>query len=273
MIKFEHTIFALPFAILSAFCAREGIPHLQKIIFILLAMVGARSFAMAFNRLVDLKFDIQNPRTKDREMPRGTISISFCVGFIICMFGLFVFSAYMLNFTCFLLSFPAGFLLLFYSYTKRFTWLTHFILGLCLALAPLGAWLAINESIDIYPILLGVVVMFWVAGFDMIYSLLDVEFDKGARLYSIPAVFGVKAGLIVSSISHFIVIAALFGLVILKPGPFFVAGCILTTVLLLYEHIIARPDEPRKINKAFFNLNAIISVVIMTGGLADLLAL
>lgn len=271
MIKFEHTLFALPFAVLSAFYAARGIPTLDKIIWILVAMVSARSSAMAFNRMADAKLDAQNPRTTKRAIPMGNISMKATAIFTLAMIIIFIFSSAMLNEICFYLSPVALIIILGYSYTKRFTIFSHFILGLSLAIAPIGAWLAITASFDMFPLILGTAVMFWTTGFDIIYSCEDVEFDRNFGLYSIPAKFGIRKGLIFSTILHFLTVIALVALIpIANLGVFYKIGCALITALLIYEHLIVRPTDLKKLNEAFFIVNAVISGIVMTTGLLDL---
>lgn len=264
MIKFEHSIFALPFALASAFYASQGVPPLNKLLWIIIAMVSARSSAMAFNRIVDLNFDRQNPRTMSREIPAGKISIRFAWFFTILCAVIFVLSCYMLNNTCLQLSPVALFIILGYSFTKRFTALCHFVLGLSLALGTVGAWLAINERLEVFPILMGTSVIFWVAGFDIIYALMDMEFERSHSIYSLPARVGARNALIASFGCHIIVGLALIGLGFLyKFGIFYNVGIVLVVALLLYQHIIVTPKDFARANEAFFHVNAIISVIFM----------
>ncbi|HYK87356.1 MAG TPA: UbiA-like polyprenyltransferase [Acidobacteriota bacterium] len=193
MVKIEHTIFALPFALLGAFLAASGIPHPAQIGWILLAMIGARSAAMAFNRLVDLPFDARNPRTANRALPQKVLSKPFVALFVVGSSLTFVLAAYMLNRLSFMLSPLALAIIFFYSYTKRFTWLTHLFLGLSLACAPIGAWIAVRGDVQTAPLILGLAVILWVSGFDIIYSCQDVEFDSKEPLQSIPKRFGVAS--------------------------------------------------------------------------------
>src|SRR5881394_3082471 len=202
MIKFEHTVFALPFAFIGALLAGRGLPTGWQILWIVVAMVGARSAAMTFNRIVDLQFDRKNPRTRDRALAAGTLSMPFALTFTAIMSGLFIFSASRLNPVCFYLSFPTLAILFFYSYTKRFTALSHLFLGLAIGLAPLAAWLAIRGTFAWPPVLLSAAVMFWVAGFDVIYALQDAEFDRQQRLFSLPARLGVGRALLLSTTFH-----------------------------------------------------------------------
>lgn len=271
MIKFQHTLFALPFAILSACTAAEGWPSAHQALWILAAMVGARSASMAFNRLADMKYDALNPRTQQRALPTGQVSYAATALFTIAMSALFFVSAYMLNTTCFALSPAVLFILLGYSYTKRFTLLSHFALGLSLGLAPVGAWLAIRETFDLFPVLLGAAVTLWTAGFDILYSCEDVEFDRQVGLHSVPARFGIPAAMIVSSILHILVIALLFALApIFHLGWIYLTGCGVISALLLYEHLLVKSDDLQKLNRAFFTVNAWVSAILMTAGLLDL---
>ena len=272
MIKIEHTLFALPFAFMGALLALQGIPRLMQIGWILLAMVGARSAAMAFNRLVDLPYDARNPRTAGRALPQGLLHRSFVVGFILASSGILVFSAYMLNPLAFKLS-PAALAIVFgYSYTKRFTWGTHFFLGVSLACAPIGAWIAVRGDLTAVPLLLGAAVVLWVAGFDIIYSCQDVEFDRGQTLYSIPKRFGVKQALWISGLLHLVmvgILAVLFrnqGLGLVSFG-----GLALVAVLLAYEHWLVRPSDMSRVNAAFFAVNGWISVLLFLTTGADIL--
>src|SRR5262249_19849118 len=209
MIKFEHTLFALPFAFIGALLARKGLPTPWQFLWIVLAMVGGRSAAMTFNRIVDLRYDRLNPRTSGRALSRGTLSIQFAVAFTVAMAALFILSAWQLNRLCFYLSFPTLAILLSYSYTKRFTSLSHIALGFAVGSAPLAAWLAVRGEFAWPPILLSAAVMFWVAGFDLIYALQDVEFDRKERLFSLPARFGIAPALRVSMLFHILTVLLL----------------------------------------------------------------
>jgi 4-hydroxybenzoate polyprenyltransferase len=271
MIKFEHTLFAMPFAIISACFSAGGVPTFDKILWILIAMISARSSAMAFNRIADAKIDAQNPRTKNFAIPAGLISIKSATIFTTFCSLIFVFSAYMLNATCLVLSPLALFIILSYSYTKRFTYLTHFYLGLSLAIAPIGAWIAIQESFALFPIVLGGGVILWVAGFDIIYACQDVDFDKKIGLYSIPAILGIKKGLFISFLLHLASIAIFAILIPLaNMGKFFIAGLIISSILIIHEHAIVKPHDLKKVNQAFFTLNASVSICLMVFGLLDL---
>ena len=263
MIKIEHTIFALPFAFMGAFFAANGMPSMAQIGWILLAMVGARSAAMAFNRLVDLPFDAKNPRTAMRALPQKQLTRSFVVLFILTSSAVFVLAAAMLNPLALQLS-PAALVIIFlYSYMKRFTWGTHFFLGLSLSCAPVGAWVAIRGTISAVPLSLGLAVILWVAGFDIIYACQDVAFDEREQLHSIPRRFGLARALWISALLHagmVILLAVLFLQVGL--GWLSLAGLGIVAVLLAYEHSLVRPSDLRRVNAAFFTINGWISVLL-----------
>lgn len=272
MIKFEHTVFALPFAIMSAFIASDGLPPLDKCGWILLAMVGARSCAMAFNRLVDAKIDGANPRTAMRAIPTGLISTGLVWIFTAVSAAVLVFSAYNLNPLTFALSPLALAITMGYSYTKRFTSLSHFWLGLSLSIAPIGAWIAVKGTFDWIPMLLGLSVLLWTAGFDIIYACQDFEFDRKHRLHSIPARFGIRRALWLSSALHLITVAILVGLAVLPNlGTLYLIGVGIVTFILIYEHAIVRPNDLSRVNLAFFTLNGMVSLVLSVLSVADLL--
>jgi 4-hydroxybenzoate polyprenyltransferase len=272
MVKFEHTIFALPFAFMGAFLAVRGIPRPAQIGWILLAMVGARSAAMAFNRLVDLPFDARNPRTANRALPRRQLTKGFVVAFVVGSSALLVFAASQLNRLSLELSPLALAIVLFYSLTKRFTWWTHLFLGISLACAPIGAWIALKGSLDLTPLILGLAVVLWVAGFDVIYSCQDVEFDRGESLYSIPKRFGVAASLWVSAALHLIMVAIL-AVLFWREGLGIISfvGLGVVALLLGYEHSLVRPKDLSRANTAFFTINGWISVLLFLTTMIDLL--
>ena len=248
MIKFSHTLFALPFALYAAFLAAGGWPAAATLGKILLAMIGARSAAMAHNRLADRRIDAANPRTASRALPSGALSVGFVRVFLVASIALFVAAAASLNRLTLLLSPVALALLLIYSYTKRFTALSHLVLGLCLALAPVGAWIAVRGSVERIPILLGLAVLFWTAGFDVIYSLQDEAFDRGAGLRSIPERLGAARALAVSALFHAVMVVLLVAVWRLSGGgTIFLAGIAATLAALVYQHAIVRPaDLPRR---------------------------
>jgi 4-hydroxybenzoate polyprenyltransferase len=270
MIKFQHTIFALPLAVVGAAYAARGWPHLETCLWILGAMVGARSAAMTFNRIADARFDAANPRTAERAIPKGLVSMKFAAGFLLASLALFFLSAAMLNRTVLLLSPIAAVVILGYSFTKRFTALSHFVLGLSLALAPIGAWLAVSESIVAFPLLLGAGVLFWVAGFDILYACEDAAFDKTAGLKSVPAALGIPRALWVARACHAIALAAFAGPLVLGLRGWYAGALVAVALLLLYEHSLVRSDDLRRANRAFFHVNAIISATLAAGALVEL---
>ena len=264
-IKIKHTVFALPFALMSAFLAAGGAPEMGKLVWIMVCMVGARSAAMAFNRIVDARYDAMNPRTRERAIPSGQVSVSSYWAFLILSSVLFIFSAWMLNKLAFYLSPVALIIVFFYSLTKRFTAFSHFWLGLAISIAPVGAWVAIREEISFISLLLGGAVIFWLIGFDILYSCMDVEADRANRLHSIPERFGVERALKLALASH--VLMMLFLLLLLEPsvllGPLYLAGVLLVACLLVYEHSLVKKDDLSKVNMAFFNVNGVISIGLM----------
>ena len=272
MIKFEHTVFALPFAIMSAFIAVEGLPSLTKLGWILVAMVGARSCAMAFNRLADAEIDSQNPRTATRAIPAGFITKGAVWFFTLVSAGLLVCAAWRLNPLAFALSPVALAVIMGYSYTKRFTALSHLWLGLALSISPVGAWIAIKGQFDWTPIILCCVVLLWTAGFDVIYACQDVNFDRKHGLHSIPARLGIRWALWVSSALHVIAVLLLFGIPLLTElGLFYYIGVGIVVLIFIYEHAIVKPNDLSRVNLAFFTLNGMISLVLMALSIADIL--
>jgi 4-hydroxybenzoate polyprenyltransferase len=279
MIKFSHTLFALPFALFGAVLAahekgRWTIRPLD-VVGILACMVTARTAAMAFNRLVDRRIDAENPRTAARHLPAGRISPRFVGWFTLASALLFVAS------TCLFLprnpwplwlSVPVLAWLLGYSYTKRWTSLAHFWLGASLAFAPIAAWIAVRGSLDAPPIWLGLAVLFWVAGFDILYACQDLDFDRRAGLRSIPARLGLTWSLRLAALCHFAMLAMMVGLGIAYPmGWIYWAGLGVIAALLVYEHRLVRPDDLRRVNKAFFHMNIFVSLITLIAGTADLL--
>ena len=272
MIRFSHTLFALPFAILSAVIAAGGWPVVATLGKILLAMVGARSAAMAHNRLVDREFDAANPRTATRALPAGTLSIDYVRAFLVVSVGIFLLAAASLNRLALLLSPVALAILFFYSYTKRFTALSHLLLGLCLAIAPVGAWIAVRGEVELLPVLLGLAVLFWTAGFDVIYSLQDEDHDRRVGLHSLPARFGSRAALVISALFHVLMIALLVAVWRMAGGgALFGVGIAATAGALIYQHAIVRPGDLSRVNAAFFTANGFVSLVLAVCGIADIL--
>ena len=264
MIKIEHTLFALPFAFLGAVLAASGIPTVAQILWITLAMIGARSTAMAFNRVADKEYDARNPRTSMRAIPAGALSVGFVLAFTIIGAALFVFAAAMLNRLTLLLSPVALASIVFYSYTKRWTLLSHLVLGWCLAIAPTGAWIAVRGAIDSpIPLLLSLTVMLWTAGFDVLYACQDYDFDRREGLHSIPARFGVARSLWISRLLHVGAFAALVALYFVTHlGVLALLGLIATGALLIYQHTLVRANDLSRLNAAFFTTNAFVSVIL-----------
>jgi 4-hydroxybenzoate polyprenyltransferase len=277
LVKFAHTIFAMPFALIGFFYGLKMVdydlnrPWWLLFILVILCMVFARSAAMAFNRWLDAEYDAKNPRTVIREIPGGIISkknamifvIFNCIAFIICTF--------FINTLCFILAPVALFVILFYSYTKRFTVLCHLVLGLGLSLAPIGAYIAVTGKFAIVPILFSFAVLFWVSGFDIIYALQDEEFDKENNLYSIPSFIGTKKALRVSEFLHFlsalsVIAAGMIG----NFSAMYWSGVVVFAFFLFYQHTLVKPKDLSKVNKAFFSSNGIASVVFCVLVLLDL---
>ena len=272
MIRFPHTVFALPFALMGAVLAAEGIPPAEKLLWILVAMVGARSGAMGVNRIADRHLDAQNPRTRGRALPQGRIAPAEASVFVAGSFGMFLWAAWRLNPLCFALAPVAILIVAGYSYTKRFTALSHCILGLSLSLAPVGAWIAVTGGLTAAPLVLGTAVLFWVAGFDVLYALLDIEFDRTIGLFSVPARLGLQGGLLVARLFHGLTLLGFVTLIpLLHLGPVYVAGLLFASGLLVYQHILLRRHGLAKVEVACFNVNAALSIGLFAFTLADLL--
>ena len=270
MIRFSHTLFALPFAILSAILAAGGWPAPAVLGKILLAMVGARSAAMAHNRLADREIDAANPRTATRALPAGTLSIGFVRVFLAASVGVFLLAAASLNRLTLLLAPVALAILFLYSYAKRFTSLSHLLLGLCLGMAPVGAWIAVRGEIGAIPLLLGLAVLLWTAGFDIIYSLQDEEHDRRVGLYSLPARLGARRALAFSALFHAAMVALLVAVWRAAGGGWlFLLGIATTAAALVYQHAIVRPGDLSRVDSAFFTANGFVSVVLAACGIAD----
>jgi len=270
MIKFSHTIFALPFALSGTLLAIRGLPGARQLLFIVLAMVGARTAAMAMNRLIDAEIDAKNPRTAGRAIPAGLLSKGAVFGAIVLSVALLLWSAAMLNPLCLKLSpIALGFLVL-YSYCKRFTALAHIVLGICLAAAPIGAWVALTGRIELPAIVLGLIVLFWVSAFDMLYALQDLEYDRSVGLHSIPVALGVNGSLWLSRLFHLITVGLLVWLIVLQGlGPWFWAGSAVMAAMLLYEHWLLRGGDLTKLDAAFFTMNGYISLTFLAATAAD----
>ena len=272
MIKWEHSIFALPFALTGAVLAAGGWPPLRKVLLIVLCMVAARTAAMAFNRLVDAELDAVNPRTKMRALPANLLQRGFVAGFVLVSAAVFVIGSAMLNRLCLILSPFTLLVLLGYSFAKRFTRWSHLILGLALGIAPSAAWIAVRGTLDPRILVLTLAVLLWVAGFDVLYACQDFQHDSAVGLYSVPAAFGIRTAFWIARGLHglmlmtLVLLAILFGL-----GPIAMVGIAVTAGLLLYEHMIVSPGDLRRMNAAFFTLNGIISVLFFVFVAADVL--
>jgi 4-hydroxybenzoate polyprenyltransferase len=292
LVKFSHTFFALPFAMIGFFLGIFGWKNFHEIIWrnnvyetkfpgtevlsirfllVLICMITARSAAMAFNRYLDRHFDARNPRTAIREIPRGIISPNSALRFVILCCLLFMITSWFINPICFYLSPVALFVILFYSYTKRFTALCHIVLGIGLSLAPIGAFLAVSGRFELVPLLFSGAVIFWVSGFDIIYAMQDEDFDKSENLYSIPTAFGKKQALLISVLLHilsavFVIIAGIIG----GFGTWYWIGMILFTGMLIYQHTIVKSNDLSRVNIAFMTANGIASVVFALFVITDL---
>lgn len=271
LIKFSHTIFSFPFAVMSAFLAAGGMPGVKQLLLILAALVTARSAAMSFNRLVDTPYDLTNPRTAYRVTLQKNIGRTTLWTFVILCISIFVLCAWLLNWLAFFMA-PLALLIIFgYSYTKRFTHLSHFVLGLALALSPIGAWVGIQGGLAIPPFLLAFAVVLWTAGFDIIYACQDVEHDVRSGLHSIPKKLGIPGALILSGILHLILV----GVLLLLPrytnlSIVYSIGVYIVAALLIYEHSLVRPKDLSRVNTAFFTVNGIISMGLMGVTLIDI---
>ena len=266
MIKFEHTLFALPFAFLGAILAANGLPTWWQILWITVAMFGARSAAMTFNRIIDRDIDAANPRTAGRELPSGKLSVGFAWVFLYVSIGVFLLASYSLNWLTFALSPVALVFVLGYSYAKRFTAFAHIILGIALAISPSAAWIAVRGDLfDEVPLLLSLFVMVWTAGFDVLYACQDFEYDRKNGLRSIPARFGIKNALWIARLFHFQAFIVLL-LLYLVTGMSLLAlsGVIAVGALFVYQHTLVKPDDLSKMNAAFFTTNAFVSVILLT---------
>ncbi len=265
MIKFEHTLFALPFAFLGAILAAGGLPGWRQLLWITVAMIGARTAAMTFNRIVDRDIDARNPRTSGRELPSGKLSVTFAWAFLYFSIGIFLIASYSLNWLTFALSPVALIFVLGYSYAKRFTSLAHLLLGLALAISPSAAWIAVRGDIaHEVPILLSLFVLMWTAGFDVLYACQDIEFDRKAGLFSIPARFGIARSLWIARLFHlqaFLVLVLLYVVSELSwPAALGVAAA---GSLLVYQHTLVRADDLSRLNAAFFTTNAFVSLILL----------
>ena len=272
LVVFAHTVFALPFALLSAVLAADGVPGGRTLLWILIAMVAARSAAMSFNRIVDRRIDAKNPRTARREIPAGVVSPAAAALFCAGSAALFVVAAAQLNHLCLVLSPVALAIVLGYSYAKRVTSFAHLLLGLALAIAPVGAWVAVTGAFALPPVLLGFTVLFWVAGFDVIYSLQDEEFDRAEGLRSIPARFGAARALQIARLFHGATLVLLYAVfVTVSGGWLFGAAVVVAGLFLVRQHRLVAPDDLSRVNAAFFTANGWLSVAVFVLGAADVL--
>jgi 4-hydroxybenzoate polyprenyltransferase len=272
MIKFEHSVFALPFALTGALLAVRGWPTWRQCLWLVVAMVGARSAAMTFNRIADVKFDALNPRTRMRALPTARLTVRFAAGFTVISCTALGLAAYELSPLAFKLAPLAIAILLLYSYTKRFTLLAHLVLGICDGLSPVAAWIALRNGVSASVLLLGAAVTLWVAGFDIIYACQDVEFDRALGLHSLPKRYGVAAALSASVVLHVLVVALL--LVVARRehlGWPALAGVAAVAALLAYEHALVKPSDLSRVNAAFFTVNGYISLLFCVTWTADIL--
>ena len=269
-IKLAHTIFALPYALISAHLAFDGNYEIKTLLLILGCMFFARCGAMSFNRYVDARIDSANPRTQDRSIPSGLVKQNQMLAFVIISSILFVACSFFLNLLCFILSFPALFIILFYSYSKHFTIGTHTWLGLALGIAPVGAWIAVRGAFDLGPIILSGAVILWVAGFDVIYALQDIDFDKSEGIKSIPAKYGPAGALAIARLMHTgtLMLLAAFG-IYFNLGVAYWVGCGITALLLIVEHGLVKPADFSKVGYAFFTVNGIVSILLLICVLID----
>ena len=271
MIKFSHTVFALPFALAAVVLAQRDHQLTFNVIFwILVAMIGARSAAMGFNRIADAEFDRANPRTAQRALPVGALSMRSATVLVVVFAGVFILAAAMINKLCLALSFPVLLILFLYSYTKRFTALSHLYLGFAISLAPIGAWIAVAGGFDLSVCILSLALLTYIAGFDILYACQDVEFDKKAGLFSIPAQWGARKAFHISSLLHVIAFVCFFMIyIIFDLGAAYLVALFLIGLLLIWEHRLIKPHDMTHIQTAFFHVNSAISVILFLGVLAD----
>ncbi len=272
MIKIEHTVFAMPFLYSGAILAADGIPSSHVLLWITVGIISARTAAMCLNRLIDMEIDSKNPRTRMRALPAGLISPGE-VGIVIWVsLVVLLLSALKLNPLCVILYPLAVSIFIIYPYLKRFTWLSHIVLGTALGMAPVGAWVAVTGSLDLAPVLLGIAVTFWVAGFDVIYAYRDLEFDREFNLYSIPRRFGEERGIYISSFFHVLTVVFLILLLpVTQLGWIFLIGVVVISALLFYEHSILAPGNMERLQVAFFNVNIAVGISFFVFITADVL--
>jgi 4-hydroxybenzoate polyprenyltransferase len=272
MIKWEHSVFALPFALCGAMLAANGLPAIHQLAWIIVAMVAARSAAMAFNRLADTSMDAANPRTRTRALPAKELTPQFVSSFVVVSCAIFVIAASQLNRLALLLSPMALAVVLLYSYTKRFTRWSHLVLGLALGIAPAAAWIAVRGTLDPRILLLAAAVTFWVGGFDVLYSCQDYDFDRRVGLHSVPRYCGIAGALWIARLFHLLMLLLLVALVFaFGLGKLAVAGIVVVALLLVYEHSLVSAEDLSRLNAAFFTMNGVISVLFFFFIAGDLL--
>ena len=272
LVMFSHTLFSIPFGLIAMLLAADGFPSFRLTFWILVALISARTLANAINRLVDKNIDARNPRTAGRHMPQGLVKTREVLLLILACLALLIVSAFMINPLCVVLLPVPMFLFFVYSFTKRFTWACHLVLGAACACAPVGAWMAVAGNISWVSFVLGAVVTLWVAGFDIIYGVRDVDFDREEDLFSIPSVFGVKNALIISFIFHAVAVLLLvYTGLIAALGRTYFAGICIAAGLLLYEHLIVSPTNLKNVTIASYSINQIVSIVLLIFSGADIL--
>ncbi|MDU5105530.1 UbiA-like polyprenyltransferase [Clostridium sp.] len=273
LVMFSHTIFSLSFALISMLIAGNNKLNFATIFWILIAFLGARTGANALNRVIDAEIDARNPRTATRQLPQGLMNKKEIIIFVIICFAIMVFAAWKLNTICLILSPIALFLMIIYSYTKRFTWACHIVLGITSAAAPVGAWLAVTGKISLLPLVMGAANTLWVAGFDIIYGAQDYDFDTTNGIHSIPARFGVKNALLISRVFHVIALICLFLVGLLAPelGIIYYIGLSIIAVLFVIQHKLVSPDNLKNVKVASYNVNQVISIVFLLAGVIDCL--
>jgi len=272
MIKWEHSVLTLPFGLTGAVLAARGIPNLHTSIWIIVALMAARSAAMAFNRLVDADIDAENPRTKIRALPAGKLSKQFVLGFVVVTSVVLMFAAWQLNPLAFYLSPVALAIVFFYSFTKRFTRWAHVVLGLAMGIAPAAAWIAVRGTFDPRILLLTGAVVFWGAGFDILYSCQDYEFDRDANVYSVPKAFGIRNSLLIARVFHLVTVVLLAAMVVaFGLGKIAMVGVGIVAMLLIYEHSLVKHDDLSRVNAAFFTTNGFISMGFLLFVAADVM--
>jgi 4-hydroxybenzoate polyprenyltransferase len=275
LVMFSHSLFALPFGLIGMLLAANGLPSARVFFWIIVALIGARNAANAINRLIDAQFDAWNPRTADRHMPRGLVSAKEVLALSIIGFGLLLLAAWQLNPLCLKLAPVAVLLLVLYSYTKRFTWACHLVLGFCCGIAPTASWLAVTGEFALPPMLLSAAVMCWVAGFDIIYATQDMEFDRKTGLYAVPAKFGIPMALKMAKALHLAVILLLLMVPYFSahphaiPGVFYYLGIAVVAGLLFWEHLIVKPDDLKQVTTAAYTVNQIIGVTLLIFTIID----